>query len=444
MHKKRLLLLIDDDRLFCEMAREALVWDNLNVVFAHSLKAGLDICSGSEVDVLLLDQKLPDGRGHDICPAILKYNDRTKIIFTTAYPSFENAVQAIKTGAYDYLSKPVDIEELRLAVSRALRTMELEMVEVLLRYKDRKESDKAVLVGEDGGLTETKKLVDLAASSDLSVIITGETGVGKNVVAKCIHYRGGRSAFVCINCATLPENLIEAELFGYEKGAFTGAVTARKGIFEMAEGGTLLLDEIGELPMRLQAKLLSVLEDHKVKRLGGESFRIVDMRIIASTNIDLERAVAEKTFREDLFYRLCVLRIHVPPLRERKQDIPALCGYILRTISSHDIALSEQEVERLKEYYWPGNVRELKNIIERSLLLKDGPEIKPSKLIEIPATAENCRPAKAETDPIRTMEEVEMTHIRDTLKRFSGNIAHTANALGMSLSTLKRRLRSFR
>ena len=248
-------------------------------------------------------------------------------------------MKALKGGAYDYLTKPFELDELGLTVERAFRTAELEGIEQIQTYRREKEIEEAVLVGGPG-LDETVRLIELAAASESPVLITGETGTGKTLAAQAVHYRSKLASFpfISINCAALPENLIEAELFGYDKGAFTGAVAAKKGIFEMAEGGTLFLDEIGEMPLHLQAKLLSTIEEKTLKRLGSESFRRVNVRIIAATGIDLEKSLG-RTFRKDLYYRLSVIRIHLPPLRERRQDIPALCSTLLKRMGYRNAGL---------------------------------------------------------------------------------------------------------
>jgi len=448
MAEKRRLLLIDDDKNFCDMAKEYLGGGDLEVDVAHTLSAGLEACANADTDVVVLDQKLPDGEGRHICPSILKYNDRTKIIFSTAYPSFDNAVYAVKAGAYDYLSKPIELDELRMAVERALRTLELERVEYVHKFKHDRESSETVLVGEDGGLAGTKKLIDMAARSNAPVLITGATGVGKNIVAKSIHFKGpsGSSEFLSINCAALPENLIEAELFGYEKGSFTGATASRKGIFEMAEGGTLLLDEIGEMPYHLQSKLLSVLEEGRVKRIGGEAVKKVNVRFIAATNKDLQQAIKDRTFREDLYYRLSVINICVPLLKDRKQDIPALCGLFLKKATNRsDVSLSESELDRMMQYHWPGNIRELKNVIERAVLLADGQELRPSALLA-PTAGENGPSIirdLAVPGRIPTMDEIEKEHILRVLDICKGNKTRTAEVLGVSLATLKRKIKTY-
>jgi DNA-binding NtrC family response regulator len=441
----RNIAVIDDDPVFCGAVHDYLATETRNVLTAQNAVQGLKICTQHKVDVVLLDQKLPDGEGVSLCPSILEHNDQTKIIFITAYPSFDNAVKAVKMGAYDYLSKPFELEELGLAVERALRTLELERIEQLQSYKEDKESEEAALVWGQGGLADALTVVEVAASADAPVLITGETGTGKSAIAKYIHYKSPshKGAFLCINCAAFPENLIEVELFGCEKGAFTGAVTARKGIFELAEGGTLFLDEIGAMPLHLQSKLLGVLEDKQIRRIGGESIKKVDVRIIAASNANVEDAIARKTFREDLYYRLSVIRIHVPPLRERREDIAELCEYFIRVMAKgREVYIPDAELTRLTEYEWPGNVRELKNIIERTLIIQKGPLLRPSVFFGEGYASSFARPVTG-VNGIVSLEDVEKSHIRHMLDTCSGNYSRAARVLGISLSTLKRKVKSY-
>ncbi len=439
------LLIIDDDRLLCDTIREAMADLGIAVTAVHRADEGLRLCESESFDIVLLDQKLPDGRGMAYCAPILSCQDHAKIIFITAYPSFENAVQAIKVGAHDYLSKPFEMGELRLAVTQALRTLELEQVEQVQRYKSRLEGDRINLVGHQAGLKDVQRLVDLAADNGAAVLITGETGTGKTLVSKAIHYSGVKSsnAFIGVNCAAIPENLMEAELFGYEKGAFTGAVATTKGLFEMAAEGTLFLDEIGEIPRHLQSKLLGVLDDQKVKRLGGQSFRPVHVRVVAATNADLASAIETGAFRQDLFYRLSVVRIHVPPLRERLTDLPDLSRYFIKQIApDQDIELPADEINAMSSYHWPGNVRELKNVIERAILVRRGHSIYPSQLLHISEKSTQAPKRSEDGSPILTLKALEADHIRKTLARMAGNHTQTAKALGISRSTLMRKIKS--
>ena len=447
------LIIVDDDESLCDSLSDYLAGDALSVAFVHTGAGALELCSARRVDVVLLDQRLPDALGYDLCAAMLKFNEQTKIIFMTAFPSFDNALKAIKAGAYDYLSKPFDLNELRLTIERALRTLDLERVEQLQQYRESRESTDVSLIGVSEAFREIDKLVNLSASSDAPVLITGETGTGKNVVAKALHYRSAVSgkAFVSLNCASLPESLIEAELFGHEKGAFTGATGAKKGVFEMAEGGTIFLDEIGEIPPHLQSKLLSVLDEKVIKRIGGETSRSVNVRVIAATNIDLHRAMREKRFREDLYYRLSVIRIHIPPLRERKEDLPGLCNHLIGKLGGgNDVTLPDSEVSALIEYDWPGNVRELKNIIERTLILRKGTVIRPSALLGDPSRPASSPPVQSTALPfsneeeLTTFREIEKRYLLHALDRLSRNYSKTARTLGVSLSTLKRKMQEFR
>jgi DNA-binding NtrC family response regulator len=443
---KRKILIIDDNDIFCQTVKDLLTDPNTDVLTAHTGKDGLDLCAEHKIDIVILDQKLPDTQGVSLCPSILKQNEQTKIIFVTAYPSFANALDAIKVGAHDYLSKPFEMAELELTIKQAFRTQELEKTEQIQNYQNTRESEENDLIAGQGAFDEIKRLIDLAADSDAPVLITGETGTGKNVVARAIHQKSALPArlFLTANCAAFPENLIEAELFGSERGAFTGASTSRKGIFELAEGGTLLLDEIGSMPIHLQTKLLGVLEEKKIRRIGGETVKPVNVRVIAAANNDLEKAVREKTFRNDLYYRLSVIRIHLPPLRERKEDIPKLCEYFLGKMSRDSgVCLSDTELSRLMDYEWPGNVRELKNVIERSLIVQRGHPLRPSLLLRagIPL-AQTVSPGQDHEDII-PLEEMEKKCISQALKKYQGNYTQSARALGISLSTLKRKVKTY-
>jgi DNA-binding NtrC family response regulator len=443
-HKvKKTLLVVDDDRVFGEAVKDYLSSEALEVLLAHKAADGLTLCSLRKVDVVVLDQQLPDGEGYSLCPDILKFNDQTKIIFSTAYPSFENAVKAIRSGAHDYLSKPYDLEELALAVKQALRTLELEQVEQVMVYQRKHEKEGVVIIGGQG-IADVLQLIEIAAFTDSPVLITGETGTGKNVVAKSVHYKSkaDKGPFISINCASLPENLIEAELFGYEKGAFTGATNAKKGLFEMAEGGTLFLDEIGEMPMHLQSKLLSAIEDRTIRRLGGTTAKPVNVRIMAATNHELELTLG-KSFRKDLYYRLSVILIHLPPLRDRRGDIPALCSHLLKSITGRSLEVPDRDLVQLMKYDWPGNVRELRNILERAVLLQKGAVIELSELLGEPAhsaPASSCAETQ-DGEELHTLEEVENRHIHHVLDKLSSNYTRAAKVLGISLSTLKRKLK---
>jgi DNA-binding NtrC family response regulator len=440
--RKRTLLVIDDDRLLCQAIGDRLETESLHVLVAHTSADGLSACRAGGVDVVVLDQKLPDAEGHCLCGPILEANDKTRILFVTAYPSFDNALQALKAGAHDYLCKPFELEQLELAVRRCLSVQDLERAERLVEYRTAQDGAQSVLVG---GLERVREVIALAAPFDAPVLVTGETGTGKNLVAKSIHFGGPRRTgpFITVSCAALPENLIEAELFGWERGSFTGAVGCREGVIEMAEGGTLFLDEIGEMPLHLQAKLLSLIEDKEVKRIGGRTSRPADTRIIAATNVDLDAHVSAGRFRPDLYYRLNVIRVHVPPLRERCADLPSLADSLLQRMVGRGgrPALAPGELERLKAYAWPGNVRELRNLLERSLVLHRNP-LRPSELIADPRVGFQAPEDLAPPPTVDlALEAVELRHIQKVLRLQGGNLARSARLLGISLSTLKRKLK---
>jgi DNA-binding NtrC family response regulator len=324
----------------------------------------------------------------------------------------------------------------------AVRNVQMEGKIRVQDYEKTRESEEKQLIGSSEKIRRVREQIRLAATTDSNVLITGETGAGKNVVAKAIHeLQAGRENFLMVNCAAIPENLMEAEYFGHEKGVFTGADTRREGIFELADGGTLVLDEIGEIPIRLQSKLLSILEDKCVRRIGGGRNIPVDVRIMATTNQDLDQAIREKRFRQDLYYRLAVVTIQVPPLRERPEDIPEIAEYFVRVFCRKPVRIPDHDMKRLVDYPWPGNVRELRNVIERASLLLKGEVLRPATLLV------NSDPEHAwvehkdlEAREIIPLQELKRQQILTALKACSGNKSRTARTLGISLSTLKRTL----
>jgi DNA-binding NtrC family response regulator len=426
------VLVVDDDALLRRGADDALRRRGYEARCVGTLAEAWEVLSEVGVDVVLLDEQLPDGRGHQACARILEACPDAKIVFMTAFPEFEHAVRALRAGAFDYLSKPFELEALLVAVDRCVKVARLEGIARVERFRRRRSADDVVLVGDSPAFTGVCRLVALASGSDAPVLVTGETGVGKGLVARAIHSAGPRrdGPFVPLSCAALPDQLMEAELFGWERGAFTGAVGSHDGAFGMADGGTLFLDEIGELPLHLQPKLLAALEDRSVRRIGGRAARALDVRVVAATNADLAQLVAEKRFRADLFYRLDVVHIHVPPLRQRISDIPALARHLLSTPAGRQAAfeLDGARLAELEAYSWPGNVRELRNVLERAALLGH---------LSL-GRAEAAAPSPAGAFP--TLAELERGHIARAMERTSGNLTQAARLLGVSLSTLKRRV----
>lgn len=437
------LLIIDDDHRLCATLKDALACSELSVHTAFTGAAGLQACRDRTFDVVLLDQSLPDGVGAALCPEILRHDDQTKIVFMTAYPTFENAVSAVRLGAFDYLAKPFEIEALQLTVANALRLRRLEAVEQLHRNDRRREAKDAVLVGSSSVMRGVVAVADRAAASDATVLVTGATGTGKSLVAKYVHYSGRRAnqPFVSVNCAALPESLAESELFGHEKGAFTGAMASRRGVFEMAGEGTLLLDEVGAMALPLQSKLLGVLEERRYRRVGSEVERAVEARVIASTNTDLDAAVRDGRFRQDLYYRLDVVRIAVPRLTDHLEDVPELAAHLIASVCNGSRPLADGEGERLQAYGWPGNVRELRNVLERASILDPAGALEPSRLLAV-SPARAAAATKTAARPA-TLAEVERCHIESTLRGLGFNLGRSARALGISLSTLKRKVRSY-
>jgi DNA-binding NtrC family response regulator len=444
MKKTRLLYIEDDlvDRMAFQRFAESEQFP-YEYAMAKSITEAKALLSSEEFECVIADYQLGDGTVFDI----LGFTIEIPVIITTGAGSEQIAVQAMKAGAYDYLIKDHEQNYLKVLQVTVEGALKLKRTEERVKIQSDRESEEAVMIGAGDGLAAVVKLIELAATSDSPVLITGETGTGKNLAAKAIHWRSaaGGEPFISVNCLSLPENLIEAELFGYEKGAFTGAVTGRKGVFEMADRGTIFLDELGEMPLHLQGKLLSVIEDRKFRRLGGEIERSVNVRITASTNVDIEKAVGS-TFRRDLYYRLSVIRIHIPPLRDRPQDIPALChGLLKRIAGKRELKIPDSEMKILMEYDWPGNVRELKNILERTVILQKGHELQPSELLRGTVHCPTSQTA-ASGDPsadtnIVPLEELENRQIQLALQKFAGHRIKAAEALGISLATLKRRLK---
>lgn len=444
--QKKKILIIDDDRLFCSAASDYLSDFPVEILSAHSGAEGIALCSSNHVDVVLLDQKLPDISGTELYPSILEKNEQTKIIFITAFPDLKLAVNAVKEGAYDYLSKPFEPEELSLAVDKALKTIHLEKLEQLHNYHQKVETDNTNLVGSSEVMQNLRHMINLAASSDAPVIITGETGTGKNMAAKAIHYSGPKKTepYITVNCAALPENLIEAELFGVERGAYTGADKSRKGLFELADGGTLLLDEIGEIPLNIQSKLLGVLDEKRIKRVGGENTIDVNVRVIAATNVEIETAVSDKKFREDLYYRLSIIRIHIRPLRERCSDIQEIINHQIKNLTGKKLlSLGAAENETLANYQWPGNIRELTNLVERAIILSSGHEIFPSHFISEKIEPPAPSPLFEPNTKAKSLEDIEKEYIFTILNSMANNYTRASNILGISRSTLMRKLKKY-
>ncbi len=380
------LLIVDDEAGIVEMLSIVFANEGYRIVTARSCTEGLARLEARLPDLVLTDVKMPDGSGFEILKRSRELAPAVPVVMITAYTTTKTAIEALKAGAYDYISKPFDVEEMKHVVARALERKRLSDQNVAL--KERLERGAHGVVGVSRKMRALLDLVERIGKTSSTVLISGDSGTGKELIARAIHEASGRSAraFVSINCGAMPESLLESELFGHEKGAFTGAIKEKKGLFQEAEGGTLFLDEIGETSLTMQVKLLRALQERVIRRVGGNAEEPVDVRIICATNKDLARKVQDGAFREDLFYRINVIPVHLPPLRERRDDIPYLVRHFLRKVAREqgipEKKISTEAMRLLESYAWPGNVRELENLIERTFALEPSDVITTSSLPE--------------------------------------------------------------
>ena len=446
---KPVILVVDDDVAHRTMLKAHLGGEGYEIVEADDGDVAIHLAREREIDLVLLDLKMKRVGGMEALAAIQEAKPALPVIIITAFSSVENAVEAMKKGAFDYVTKPVDAAELALTVARALSFERLQQENTALKERLGEKFDFGNIIGSSRPMRELFETLALVAPSDATVLITGESGTGKELVANAVHQNSPRSGdpFVKVNCAALHENLLESELFGHEKGAFTGALEARKGRFELAHKGTLFLDEIGDMSPTTQAKILRVLQEGEFERLGGTKTIRVDVRLIAATHRNLEKMVEEGGFRQDLFFRLSVVPLELPPLRERTEDLPTLAGHFLEKYSAKnrkDIrGLHPEALEALLAYTWPGNIRELENTLERAVILCLGEQI---TLRELPVAV---RQAAASTErpfalrPGHTLKEMEKDLIRATLAQTDGNRTRAAEILGITRQTLQNKLREY-
>lgn len=439
------ILIIDDDEAMRDSCRQVLTRAGYVVKTAEDGGRGLAILKGESFDLIILDLKMPGMQGHEVLREIKMLNPETIVIVITGYPTVESAVESMKAGAYDFLPKPFSSETLRIIIKRALERKQLAMEKILLTRELGMDFETGVIVGRSSAIGRVMELVKKAAVTDSTVLVTGESGTGKELVARAIHhysYRKGKP-FVPVDCGVLVESLFESELFGHVKGAFTGATSLKYGRFELANGGTIFFDEISNIGRELQGKLLRVIQEKEITRVGSSQVIKIDDRIIAATNRDLNRMMGEGTFREDLFYRLNVIPIELPPLRERKEDIPLLARYFLKKHGSMRKtrlpSFSSRALEALHQHVWPGNVRELENAIERAIALTEGDSIEPEDIFYFDVPGFNGA-ASEDIDHIMSLEELEREHIRRALRYFSGHMGHVSAALGIDRGTLRRKM----
>lgn len=444
------VLIVDDEKNIREGLGRSLSMDGYEIYLAENGKKGLEIVNSSEIDLVITDLKMPELSGEQLLKKITSSNPNIPVIILTGHGSIETAVDAMRDGAFDFLTKPVNLDRLSLLVKRALSSRQLVLKHRALEEEVKRLSSRqkfSSIIGKSAKMRRIMEIIDQVADTKASVLITGESGVGKELVADAIHNLSSRrdNSFIKVHCAALSESLLESELFGHEKGAFTGAVARKKGRFELADKGTIFLDEIGEINQSVQIKILRVLQEKKFERVGGEETLDVDVRIISATNRDLKAEIEKGNFREDLFYRLNVVNIHVPPLRERKEDISLLSAAFLKELAEENgkkiNGIDPKAYLALYNYNWPGNIRELRNCIESSVVMCKGNII---TIADMPPsiTAEGAEDY-IKLSPGITLEEAEKEIIRMTLIHEKGNKTKTAEVLGIGRKTLHRKIKEY-
>lgn len=441
------ILVVEDEHNLLFIVKKALSVLECEIDTATSAEEAKDYVLRKHYDIIISDIKLPGMSGIEFLKWLRKEGVDSDFIVMTAFATTDTAIEALKMGACDYLIKPFNIEELRLIVERNLNIRNIKRENIILKSQVFQDVKEIGLIGESEGIKKVLNLVKKVAPTDATVLITGESGAGKELVAKAIHMSSPRreGKFLSLNCAALPENLMESELFGYEKGAFTGADRDKPGLFELADKGTLFLDEIGEMPMQMQAKLLRVLQDFKIRRLGGREDKEIDVRLVCATNRDIEKEVKEGRFREDLFYRINVFHIHIPPLRERKSDIPLLLNHFVNKISMkmgiERPTVSPEVLKILENYSFPGNVRELENIVERAITIMDGNVILPHHLPENVVKSEIIRESISIPDKGIDLEKmidgIRLKYMEEAMKKTGGKMKEAAKLLNMSFRSFR-------
>ncbi len=446
------ILVVDDDRAMCDMVAADLQARGHTVVTTRTATDAWDKISSADFDVIVTDLSLGGMSGLDLCERVVANREDIPVVLITAFGSMDTAIEAIRAGAYDYITKPFDTDQLALTLQRAVRHRRLTDELVRLRRVVRETEHFGPMVGRSAGMVRVYDLVERLAGTAASVLVTGESGTGKELVARALHDMSSRAAdgqFVAVNCAAMPETLLESELFGHARGAFTGARDDRDGLFVRADGGTLFLDEIGEMPLGMQAKLLRALQEGRVRPVGGDREVSFDARLVTATNRDLEKEVAEGRFREDLFYRINVVQIELPPLRDRGSDVLLLAQHFLEQFAARYgapvKAIGREAAARLSRWDWPGNVRELQNCIERAVALARfdhiGLDDLPARLRDTPSTSTGF---DAETpDDLEPLADLERRYILHALEVIGGNKTATAEALGIDRKTLYRKLERY-
>ncbi len=440
------ILIVDDEKNAREGLRDALKSPDYRVRLAENGFQAEEILHQETVDLVIADLKMPGMNGLELLKRVQAISPTTLFIIMTAYGTVDTAVQAMKEGASDYLIKPINLDQLEIIIARVLKGKSLEAENIYLKEQLRKQYGFESLIGRSAAMEKVFELIRQIRNSRCTVLISGESGSGKELVARAIHQQSPRKnqPFVAIHCASLAPSLLESELFGHEKGAFTGAVATKKGKFEVAAGGTVFLDEISEIPLEIQVKLLRFLEMYEFERVGGTKPIKVDIRLLAATNTDLEKLVRQNRFREDLFYRLNVVRLDISPLRDRREDIPLLARYFIDEFDRENQkgvnSISPRAIHLLQSYDWPGNVRELKNSIESMVVLAKG---KTLGVEDLPPNIRAVEPAHLPISPTFNLKVMGKDMIRKALRETKNNKKKTAELLGMSRRTLYRKLKEY-
>jgi DNA-binding NtrC family response regulator len=444
MKNKIKLLFVDDDKTFSKVMKKELTRMGYSVVCADCGEKAIDTFKKHNFEVIILDIKMPGIGGLNTLKRVKEIDPEVEVIMLTGRATIESAVESMKIGAYDYITKPCRLSELDMLLKKAYEKRKISKENISLkRLVTSKERDK-VMISQSDKMKPVFNLIDKVAVTDSTVLIQGESGTGKELVARDIHQKSKRNKypFVAVNCAALHNTLLESELFGHVKGAFTGAHEARQGLFEVADKGTLFLDELGELPTNIQAKLLRVLESGEIRRLGESKVIFVDTRIITATNKDLTSMVKKGTFREDLFFRINIVRISLPPLRDRHDDIPLLAQHFLKT---HKNNMTEKKfcpdaLECMKRYAWPGNIRELENFVENTIIVVDDEKI---GVCNLPEEIRGYVANDYVLDADVSLSDLEKQHIINTLSKMNGNKTRVADTLGISIKTLYNKLKAY-
>ncbi len=441
------ILIVDDEKAVRENLAKYLSGDYVTYSASNGKEAIKLIEENSDIEVVLSDMKMPGMDGIELLDIIQNNGKEIITIFITGFSTIESAVNAMRKGAYDYLTKPIDLNKLEITLKNAIEHKKLRSENILLKQQIKEKFDASSLVGNSAKIKEILDLVKRVASTRATVLIQGESGTGKELVANIIHYNSSVSdgPFIKVNCSALAEGVLESELFGHEKGAFTGAMFMKKGRFELADGGTLFLDEIGDLPPSIQIKLLRFLQDSEFERVGGTKTLKVDVRIISATNKDLDQLVSEEKFRDDLFYRLKVVSVEVPPLRERKEDIAHIVTYYLNSFAEiHNKKISQisnDAMNIIKSYAWPGNIRELMNCIESAVVTNISDTITAESLPPFLSVVKSAKQSSGQGSD--NLYEMEKKAILDALEKTNGNKAEASRVLGIGLRTLYRKLSQY-